>query len=99
MSVGKRRRDLREKPHSVCNGKLAALVEMSSQRLTFDKRHDEIRNSVDLTRRKQRHDVRVLQARRDLNLTPESLDSDALEMFRQNFHEHFSAVAPLLGQE
>ena len=67
----------------VAQGERAVLGEPRPQRLTLDERHRVIRQSIHGSRRVHGDHVRVLKARRDLDLAMKPLDADAGGEFRR----------------
>src|SRR5947207_8943521 len=69
-----------------------AVRESRTQGFTLHEWHCEIRKTAGLARRKQRHDVRMLQLRCKLNLSAESVDAHCRRHFgRKNLYDNFSA--------
>ena len=62
-------------PHRLSDRKLSHARELGAQRFAFDERHREIRRAIHFTRRQQRHDVRVLELCRELDLPAKALDA------------------------
>src|SRR4051812_8961887 len=100
VRVRERGRYLSQKPYGIVDWKLTLVRQMNLQRLTLDKRHYEVGESVDLTGREQGNDVRMLKPGGYLDLALESLLSHpARHLLRQHLHDHFPAEILFLGQK
>ena len=67
--------------------KRAFSLEPGAQRLTLDERHRVIQDAIHLSGLKEWDDVRMLKARRQLNLKPEPFSLDLRgELTRENLH-------------
>ncbi len=92
MRVGERRRDLAQQSHGLTQRELAVLGEPRAERLTLDERHREVRQTAGLAGGEQRHDVRVLEPRRERNLALETLDAHLpRHLGWEDFHHHVAA--------
>ena len=92
VRVGERVRDLDENPHRVAHGKLSRRLEPVAQRLAAHVRHHVPEQSVAGARRQNRHDVRMLQLRRDLDLL---LEARRAHLARQLGRQHLDDDLPV----
>ena len=74
VRVGQRCGDLAQNANRIAHGEFTVAREPGAQRLTLDERHRKIRQAVRITRREQRHDVRMLQSRGKHDFALEALD-------------------------
>ena len=82
------------------NRERAAARELGAQRLALDERHCIVWNAVQLTGREHGDDLRLLQARGELDLAAEAVDVDASdEVRRQHFDHDLPPERGLLGHE
>ena len=78
----------------------AVRVQPSAQRLALDERHGVEGHAVGFTGGQHRHDVRVLQPRRQLDLTPEPLAADlGRHLGGQHLDHHTAMEGHFFGQE
>ena len=99
MRIRERRRDLAQQADRLAERQLAMPREPCAQRLAFHQRHGEVRQAVRVARREQWHDVRVLQSRRERDLSLEALQRHLADhVFRQHLHHH-SATEGLLRRD
>ena len=78
----------------------AVLREPRSQRLTLDEWHRIVRQPVHRAGRMHRHHVRMLEARRHLDLSMEPLDADSRrELRREDLQRDGAAEGDLVGNE
>ncbi len=80
VGVVERLGDVAQNRHRLGDRQLAA-HEPRPQRLAFDERHREVRQTVHLARGQQRDDVRMLEPRGDQDLAPEAVEVDAVAEF------------------
>ena len=74
-------------------------LESRAQRLALDERHDVVELSVGAAGIKEWQDVRVLQARRELDLLEKPLGAEhGRELGVQHLERHLAAVPNVLGQ-
>ena len=99
VRVRERAGDIAQQAHDVDERKLTLAREPSPERLAVDERHCIVGKPVDFPGRQQRHDVRMLQPRRQRDLPPKALDGHGVrELGRQHLH-HDAAVERRLGRE
>ena len=100
VRVGERARDLAQHAHPVGDGKLTFTLESRAERFAVDERHREIGQPIALAGGKQRHDVRMLQPRGELDLSFEALDRYARRhLGRQDFDHHPAVKSAVFGDE
>ena len=99
MCVGEGARDVAQDPHRFGDRQRAALVEPPAERFAFDERHGEVRQAADLSGRKERDDVRVLEARGEQDLLLESLGAHpGGEVGREELDDDPAAEAAVAGK-
>jgi len=87
VRVRQRVHDVLENAERVGHGQLALAGKLGAQRFPLHQRHRVVEQIAGLAGGMQRHDVRVLQRRGELDLAPEALDVHAGGHFRwQHFH-------------
>jgi hypothetical protein len=94
VRIVERRRDGPRDLHGVFERKAMLSLEALPQRLAFDKRHHVVQQIVGAARVVHRHDVRMLQPARDLNLAQESLGPKALGQMRMQDLDGNRSVVP-----
>jgi hypothetical protein len=100
VRVGQRAGDVAQNADHFRNRQRATATQSCAQRFALDERHRVIRNAVDLTRCEERNDLRLLEARGQLNLTSEPVDVHAgHEIGVQHFHHHLASERRLLRHE
>ena len=98
VRVGQRIRHVVQDPHDIARRKLHVFVERMPQRLTFDVRHREVQQVAGGTGGVQRHDVRMLELRGELDLAPEPLAVLARREVRGQDFDDDLPVQRLLGR-
>jgi len=99
VRVDERARDVLENAHRFAHRERSAR-EARAQRLAFDERHDEERETVGLSRAQHRHDVRMLQRRREHDLALEAVHGDrGGELVREHLHDDHSSERVVLRDE
>ena len=98
MRVGKGRGDVAQQAHRFGHRERPRFPQPGAQRVALHERHREVRNPVDLARRQQRHDVRMLQPRRRHDLALEPVDAHPGEVRRQHL-DHDLATERLLARQ
>ena len=92
--------DLAQHSDRVVHRQFTLTLEPRAQRLTFDERHGEIRQPGAAAGREHRHDVRMLEPRREHDLAFEPLDRDAGgHLRRQHLHDDLALQRMLFGHE
>jgi hypothetical protein len=93
--VGHRHSDL----DGLVDAELGVAVELASERLAVDERHDVVEEAVGGARIEQRQDMRVLQRRRGLDLDHEPLGAeDGGELRFQDLQRDVAVVLEVLGE-
>lgn len=89
-----------EHSQSFTNRKLLVARKAGPQRFTLDERHREIRRAVDLTRREQGDDVRMLELRGELNLSSKAIEAYACCKLRlENLYDNLSLERNIQSHE
>ena len=100
VRVGERVGDILEDAHGVAHGQLALAGETRAQRLALDERHRVVEDVAFAARREQRHDVRMLQRRGELDLAVEAVDADLRrQLGRQDFDDDLAGEPGFFGEE
>jgi hypothetical protein len=91
--------DLARDRERLGHGKHLLAPEPVAQRLALEKRHHVEQPPIDLARVVQRHDVRVRELRRDLDLAQEPRGADGLrELGLDELDRDLAAMAQVVGQ-
>ena len=100
VRVGQRACDVAQHGDGVDDAQRFAASEPLAQRLACHVRHREVRQPVGLAGREHRHDVRMLELRRDEDLAVEALAVDpGREIWRQYFDDDIACEAGVLRDE
>jgi hypothetical protein len=100
VRVGEGRGDVAEDVDALADRHRCARDKQVAQRPPFDERHREERNPVGLAGGDDRHDVRVLQPRDELDLAMEPVEAHATGQVRwKELDDDLAVQAPLGGQE
>ena len=92
--------DVTQNAHTLRDRQSGRGTESSAQRLALNERHREIRHAVRRPRSQQRHNVRLLQRRRKLNLAAEALKAHARRhIVRQHLDHDFAIETDLARQK
>jgi len=87
-------------PDSLSDGQLTGSLQSSAQRLSFDARHRIIKQIVFRAGKEERHDVRMLQSRGQLDLAAEATDVESgTQLRRQNFDDDIAAERDFADDE
>ena len=98
MRVCKRVNDIVKNAHDFPHRERPFLKRVP-KRFALDVGHRIVEQLSVFTRREQRHDVRVLKLRRDLDLAPESLAIYARGKLRRQYLYHDLAAEGLVGRD
>jgi hypothetical protein len=92
--------DVMENSHSLRDRQLARTLQSRAECLSFDERHRVIKEIVFRAGEKERHDVRMLQPRGELNLAAKPIDVESgAELGRQNFDDDLAAERDFANDE
>ena len=100
MRVTERVSDVAHDANHVCDRKRSLPDETIAQRLAFDVRHRVVQQPVGLSDEQHRHDVRMVNARREPDLAVESVDAERPRQLRgQHLHDDAPVERAFLGHE
>jgi hypothetical protein len=97
MGIGERGGHVAQHPHGLLDRELAAPGEASAKALAFHEWHRIVEEPGGLTRRVQRHDVRVLEPGGEPDLLAEAVDRDRVAQLRGEDLEDDGAVECSFG--
>ncbi len=90
VRVGERVGHVAQNVSRLAGREVSLPLEPRAQRLALDERHGEERQPIGDPRGEHGHDERMLELRRDLDLTPEALEVDAGRELRREHLDHHS---------
>ena len=100
VRVRERLGDVAQNGNDVVQRKQPVSIEPRTERLAINERHRVVEQLATDRRGEQRHDVRMLEARRQLDLTTKTLGADPLrELGCEDLHDDASAQRPLFGKK
>jgi hypothetical protein len=100
VRVRERIHHIAQHAHRIAHRHLALARELRAQRLALDERHRIVEEIAGLAGREHRHDVRMLERCRELDLAAKALDVHTRSRLgREHFHHHASSERRLPGKE
>src|SRR5687767_16025156 len=99
MCIAQCASDVAENADGFGDRELVLSCDPCAERLPFDERHREVRQSVSVTGRQERDDVRLLEPSGELDLALEAFGAYARgKVRRENLYDNLSIEAVLRGQ-
>jgi hypothetical protein len=100
VRIAQRAADIAQDAHGLRNGKRSDAREPAAERFPFHERHCVVGDAICLAGGEHRDDLRLLEARGELDLALEAVDVDARQQIgRQHLHHDLPPQRGLLGQE